>query len=126
MQTDPPTLALNPRWVNYARVNGRDPEEQLAHDREYWKGGSMCGFLLWGREVLAEFSRQHPEAFAFGRLLDHAAYDAWLDALPAKPNSCPDCGERYAGADYFCPACVAGYVLRGVPEPDARKGRIAP
>lgn len=77
-----PSLDLNPRWVNYARVHGRTPDEQLAHDRERWKGGSMCGFILWGREMLPRFSREHPEAFMVGRLIDHAAYDRWLDALP--------------------------------------------
>jgi hypothetical protein len=75
-------LALNPRWVNYARVHGRTPDEQLTHDRERWKGGSMCGFILWGRARIVDFSRAHPEAFCLGRLVDHEAYDRWLDALP--------------------------------------------
>ena len=73
---------LNPRWVNYARVHGRSPEDQLAHDRDRWKGGSMCGFILWGRAQIAAFGKAHPEAFVVGgRLADHAAYDRWLDAL---------------------------------------------
>lgn len=74
---------LNPRWVNYARVHGRGPDEQLAHDRKAWPGGSMCGFILWNRARLAEFGKASPEAFVVGgHLVDHAAYDAWLDALP--------------------------------------------
>lgn len=71
----------NPRWVNYARVHGRTPDEQLAHDRVRYPGGSMAGFIIWGRQQVVEFSHAHPEAFTASGLVDHAAYDRWLDAL---------------------------------------------
>jgi len=71
---------FNPRWLAYCRANGRDSGSQLAHDREEWKGGAMCGFILWCREQLPIFSKANPGAFRLGTLVDHAAYDAWLGA----------------------------------------------
>lgn len=73
----------NPRYVNYARVHGRTPEEQLAQDRKDWPGGVMVGFTLWNKERLREYSHLDPDAFWCGVISDHAAYDRWLDNLPA-------------------------------------------
>ena len=79
-------MALNPRWVNYARVHGRTSDEQLAHDRVRWPGGSMCGFILWNNARLREFAQTASNAgfFLHGHLIEdgHVAYDAWLDSLP--------------------------------------------
>lgn len=80
-------LSFNPRWVNYARVHGRTPEDQLTHDRKAWPGGSMCGFILWGRAQIGTFGKAHPEAFTCGRLVDHESYDRWLDALPLESET---------------------------------------
>ena len=77
----------NPRYANWARVNGREPAEQLEADRVRWPGGSMCGFTLWNDARHAEFARIRPDAYMTGgsgrpAIVDHASYDAWLDAAP--------------------------------------------
>lgn len=76
------SIALNPRWLNYARVHGRSSDEQLAHDKKRWPGGLMCGFSLWGRARIQEFGKLRPDCFMASGLIDHPAYDAWLSALP--------------------------------------------
>jgi hypothetical protein len=73
--------AWNPRFEAYSRAHGRAPADQLAHDREHWSGGSMCGFILWSRERIGEAYKAIPHAFVIGGgLADHEAYDAWLSA----------------------------------------------
>lgn len=72
-------IGLNPRYANYCRAHGRTPDEQLEHDRREWRGGTMCGFILWHSERLGEARRALPNAFVIGGgLWNHAAYDAWL------------------------------------------------
>lgn len=82
--------SYNPRFVNYARVHGRTPDEMFDADRARFPGGRMAGFLAWNRAHLHAFYVAHPEAFYkspgdIARLVDHAAYDAYLDALPVLP-----------------------------------------
>lgn len=69
----------NPRYINYARVHGRTPEQQLEQDRKDWPGGVMVGFTQWNKARLLECSHIHPEAFYMGNLVDHEVYDRWLD-----------------------------------------------
>ncbi len=38
-------------------------------------------------------------------------------------NSCPDCGARYHGEDYYCPDCTAEYVKAGQWVEDVKRGR---
>ncbi len=78
------TKEWNSRYANYARVHGRSPEEQLEQDKKDWPGGHMVGFVLWGTARIAEYSKLNPGAFAYGGLIDHEAYDAWLDQYPVK------------------------------------------
>ena len=78
------TKEWNSRYANYARVHGRSPEEQLEQDRKDWPGGVMAGFVLWNSERIVEYSKIHPSAFYYGGMVDHDAYDAWLDQYPVK------------------------------------------
>ena len=91
------SIAYNPRYMNYARVHGRTPEEQLIQDRLDWPGGSAVGFTQWNNARLGEYAKVNPKAFFVGiltprdhhggrpKLHDHEAYDAWLDQYPVNP-----------------------------------------
>lgn len=72
------SVCMNPRYANYARAHGRDPNAQLEQDRLDWPGGSMVGFVLWNNERLREASFAIPAAFFMGKLTSHVLYDAWL------------------------------------------------
>ncbi len=77
----------NPRFVAYARSQGRDPEAQLAHDEETYPGGIMCGFMLFISEKWRTFSDLRPDLVPGSRGLNRLAwlstchadqFDAWL------------------------------------------------
>ena len=82
-------MKWNPRYLAYCKAHGRTPEAMMAHDDEQWKGGRMCGFLLWHSERLNEARREHREFFFIqiggipGTLVDHKGYDRWLNAWSA-------------------------------------------
>lgn len=73
-----PTRRVSFRYMQYARAQGRTPEDQIAQDRKDWPGGIMYGYTLWNTSRIREFSAHHPEAMFLGRLMDHSRYDAWL------------------------------------------------
>lgn len=86
--------AWNPRYVEYARVHGRTPERQLAHDEQAWVGGKMIGFLIWHGRRVVEFLHRHPQHALGGTFASDAASEAqlvWLSTLPigydAEPRS---------------------------------------
>ncbi|WP_342234567.1 hypothetical protein [Inquilinus sp. OTU3971] len=73
-------LSMNPRYANYARAHGRDPEVQFEQDRKDLPGGPLIGFVQWNQDRIREFSVEHPGAVVFGGLVNHALYDNWLTA----------------------------------------------
>jgi hypothetical protein len=95
-------MDINPRFVHFARVHGRAPEEQLALDRvEYDDGGldaaNMLGFTLWIGSQWAAWWQSHratlPQSQSYENYVktdaDHAAFDAQLAAL----GPCAGCDE---------------------------------
>jgi hypothetical protein len=68
------------RFEVYARAHGRSDADQLAHDRQAFPGGRMCGFILWTgaqwRAWCATVGRKNKEHLTQE---EHAAFDAWLD-----------------------------------------------
>lgn len=93
------TKTWNPRYVVFATVHGRTPDEQAAHDRIRWPGGCMTGFQLWIAQSLRAFQdrykRTNPEYFIDRRVCDAAAWDTFLrdhgvrlpdDPVPADPD----------------------------------------
>lgn len=77
-----PDRLWNPRYLHYARVHGRSPEAQLAHDKLRYPSACMIDFVAWNRARIHEYARIHPGAVVFGGLVDHEGYDAYLAALP--------------------------------------------
>jgi hypothetical protein len=73
----------NHRFVQFARVHGRTPEEQIEHDRLDNEVVSMWPFICWNGRMLAEWKVL--TNFGWPSLCapeHHAAYDAWLAKLP--------------------------------------------
>lgn len=77
---------MNPRYVNYARVNGNNPEEQEYKDALQFKGGVMTGFIEFIHTHIAIFKKESPDSFVAGGLSDHKAFDLYLDNLPINPT----------------------------------------
>ena len=69
---------MNPRYVAYAKLNGKTPAEMLESDRETWPGGCMCGFILWISENERSFFRMHPEAYVGRSIRDQKKFDEFL------------------------------------------------
>ena len=90
----------NPRFAAYARAHGRTPEEQSAHDRQRFPGGSMAGFLTWNSARWEDWWRAEQEAGRAPRNVrrddaiigakEHDAYDRFLAAL-ATCGGCRSC-----------------------------------
>jgi hypothetical protein len=70
---------MNPRYLAYCRAHGRTPEQQHAIDEVDWPGGVMAGFIIWSNKQLTEARHDHPDWFLFGCLVNHEAYDNWLN-----------------------------------------------
>lgn len=69
----------NTRYVEYARLHGKEPEAMQTHDRQEWPGGRMTGFLLFIRARWGEHNKitgRNPDARANEE--HHRAFDAWL------------------------------------------------
>lgn len=75
----------NPRYVLYAKSQGRAPEEQRAYDAEAWPGGPACGFMLWMSERRQELQREFGLGEGFSGLdnfrlkVSDAEWTGWLE-----------------------------------------------
>ena len=71
---------MNPRYIAYASANGRNPDEQLAHDAIAYPGGKMVGFMLWISAMIRKWRAS--AGITDERMSDerHAAFTAWLEA----------------------------------------------
>lgn len=65
----------NPRYVAYAKANGKSPEDMIAGQK------SMVGFILWISEQVVAFRNENPGAFVGTAIQDNAAFDRFLGIL---------------------------------------------
>ncbi len=72
------TKYTNPRYMAYAKENGKTPEEMMEHDKKEYPGGCMCGFTLWTHAKLREFEKISPKSFLYSRLCDQKAFSSFL------------------------------------------------
>ena len=49
---------MNPRYREYCRAHGKSPVAMLYQDTFRFPGGRLCGFILWNREKVWEFTSQ--------------------------------------------------------------------
>lgn len=69
----------NPRFVAYAAMYGRTPEEQLAHDRGKFPGGCMAGFIAMMHTLWAKWDQVHGHPSNHVRTeAEHRDFTAWL------------------------------------------------
>jgi hypothetical protein len=69
---------MNPRYVAWAKLHGRTPEEQFEVDRNDWPGGCMAGFCLWIQEQARAFDATR---YPLARLCEPDEFTAFLVAL---------------------------------------------
>lgn len=71
----------NPRYVAFARSQGRTPDAQREHDREEWSGAAAMPFMLWIRKQWREFFAERGEKVPEGIVpAQHEAFNRWLEA----------------------------------------------
>jgi len=75
---------FQPRYVAYAKAHGRTPEAQLEHDQERWRGGCMCGFIIWIGRMQVRFKAAHPESMIGDTIHDHEAWTQFLERAANK------------------------------------------
>lgn len=76
------TLEWNPRYVAYAKANGRSPAAMLENDRQEYPGGCMAGFICWISGQWSAWRRLR--GLPRDHILtdgDHSDFDAWLVGL---------------------------------------------
>ena len=77
---------FNPRYVCYAQVHERDPEQMLAFDAERFPGGKMAGFLIWMGHRWSEY--RHLRGLSATAPLsdaDHDDFMSWLERKVSDP-----------------------------------------
>jgi hypothetical protein len=83
------SASWNPRYVAFARSQGRAPEAQREHDREQWPGAAAVPFMLWIREQWRAFFAERGEKVPEGIVpAQHESFNQWLEAkFPAESES---------------------------------------
>lgn len=71
-------MITNPRYIAYAKEHGKSPDDMMAHDKDEYPGGQMCGFMLWISAKLRIFKTQSPKSFLDSELHDQKAFDGFL------------------------------------------------
>lgn len=99
------------RYVAYARQQGREPDEQLAHDETAWPGGRMAGFIIWISKRWRQWDserRQGPDHVRSPQ--EHNEFTVWLHAT-IDATCCAFCDrvfdgntvpEHQEGDDFWC------------------------
>lgn len=72
---------MNPRYINYCRINGNTPDEQHKKDTKKYPGGPMLGFINFIQNEIGIFKKDNPMSFMCGSLVDHKGFDKYLDNL---------------------------------------------
>ena len=67
----------NPRYVQYARFNGKTPDEMLEHDRNGY-GATMTRFILFISEVKSAFFKEQPDQNCGGGVKSQAEFDKFI------------------------------------------------
>lgn len=73
-------MAYNKRYVAYAKVHGKTPEEMLADEP------SMVNFMLWIRRWCVEYQKANPEGFAGYLLVDQKGFTEYLSSVAEQPG----------------------------------------
>lgn len=80
--------AFQPRYLNYARMHGKRPEDMIDFDRK--RGGIGAWFSPWIMGRWAEFDRLTDRQYRIGSghtEAGHRVFDRWLDSgCKADPN----------------------------------------
>lgn len=72
------TEAFNPRFVAYSSANGNTPENQLIIDKEKYKGGSMCGFMLYIQTAKTKAAELDLHFIKSDYIIDDEDFTDWL------------------------------------------------
>lgn len=71
----------NPRYLAYARANGRHPTMQQRHDHIMFPGGANAGFICWIANRWAEYRAERKLSLnAILSDADHKAFDKMIGA----------------------------------------------
>lgn len=45
------------RYIAYAKLHDKTPDEMMAHDEKRWPGGIMCGYICFIMDMTARYRR---------------------------------------------------------------------
>lgn len=85
------TETYQPRYIAFAKSQGRTPEEQMAYDETRWPGGVMSGFICF---MMAMSARYRSAAGIKGNepILDQNEFDWFINS---RVEQYPEYIEKY-------------------------------